>query len=41
MLYDHYRNEARIMNEILESDMTKEERIELKEFMLNHPYSKV
>ena len=41
MLDDHYRNEARIMNEILESNTTKEERIELKEFMLNHPYSKV
>ena len=38
---DHYYNEAKIMNEILESNTTKEERKELKEFMLNHPYSKV
>jgi hypothetical protein len=41
MLSDHYYNEAKIMNEILESNTTKEERKELKEFMLNHPYSKV
>jgi hypothetical protein len=38
---DHYYNEANIMNEILESNTTKEERNELKEFMLNHPYSKI
>ncbi|HJU59794.1 MAG TPA: hypothetical protein VJ583_08595 [Nitrososphaeraceae archaeon] len=41
MVSDHYYNEAKLMNEILESNTTKEERKELKEFMLNHPYSKV
>ena len=41
MVSDHYYNEAKLMNEILESNTTKEERTELKEFMLNHPYSKV
>ena len=38
---DHYYNEAKIMNEILESNTTREERIELKEFMLNYPILKV
>ena len=41
MVSDHYYNEANIMTEILESNTTKEERKELKEFMLIHPYSKV
>lgn len=41
MVSDHYYNEAQIMTAILESNTTKEERKELKEYMLNHPYSKV
>jgi hypothetical protein len=41
IISEHYYNEAKIMNEILESNTTKEERTELKEFMLNHPYSKI
>lgn len=41
MVSDHYYNEAILMNEILESNTTKEERKELREFMLTHPYSKV
>ena len=41
MVSDHYYNEAKLMNEILESNATKEERKELKEFMLSHPYSKI
>jgi hypothetical protein len=38
MVSDHYYNEAKIMTDILESNTTKEERKELKEFMLTHPY---
>ena len=41
MVSEHYYNEANIMTEILESKISKEENKELKEFMLNHPYSKV
>lgn len=41
MVSDHYYNEAKLMNEILESKISKEKRKELKEFMLNHPYSKL
>ena len=41
LVNDHYYNEAKIMNEIIESKISKEERKELKEFMLNHPYSKI
>ena len=37
---DRYYNEAKIMNDILESNTTKEERKEL-EFMINHQYAKV
>jgi hypothetical protein len=41
MLDDHYRNEARIMNEIHESKLSSKENKELEEFALNHPYTKV
>jgi hypothetical protein len=41
MLDDHYRNEARIMNEIYESKLSTEENNELTGFALNHPYTKV
>jgi hypothetical protein len=41
MLYDHYRKEVRIMNEIHESNLSSEENKELEEFALNHPYAKV
>ena len=41
MLDDHYRNEARIMNEIHESKLSTEENKGLEEFAFNHPYTKV
>jgi hypothetical protein len=41
MLDNHYRNEARIMNEICESKLSTEENKELEEFATNHPYTKV
>jgi hypothetical protein len=40
MVNKHF-NEAKIMNEIIESKISKEENKELKEFMLNHPFTKV
>ena len=41
MLDDHYRNEAKIMNEIAVSKLSSKENKELEEFALNHPYTKV
>ena len=41
MLDEHYRNEARIMNEIYGSKRSSKENKELTEFALNHPYTKV
>ena len=41
MVNKHFYNEAKIMNEIIESKISKEENKELKEFMLNHPFTKV
>ena len=41
MLDDHYRNEARIMNEIHESKLSSKENKELEEYTNNHPYTKV
>ena len=41
MLDEHYRNEAKIMNEIHESKLSSKENKELEEFALNHPYTKV
>lgn len=41
MLDEHYRKEARIMNEIYESKLSTEENKKLEEFALNHPYTKV
>jgi hypothetical protein len=41
MLDDHYRNEARIMNEIHESKLSSKENKELEEYSNNHPYTKV
>ena len=40
--HEHYRNEARIMNEIHESKLSsKKENKELEEYANNHPYTKV
>ena len=41
MLDEHYRNEAKIMNEIHESKLSSKENKVLEEFALNHPYTKV
>jgi|GEM_PF-1767775 len=41
MLDDHYRNEARIMNEIHDSKLSTKENKELEEYANNHPYTKV
>ncbi len=41
MLDEHYRNEAKIMNEIHDSKLSSKENKELEEFALNHPYTKV
>jgi hypothetical protein len=41
MLDEHYRNEARIMNEIHESKLSPKENKELEEYANNHPYTKV
>jgi hypothetical protein len=38
---DHYYNEAKIMNDMLEAKLTTEEKKELHEFMLKHPYAKL
>jgi hypothetical protein len=37
----HYHNEAQIMLEILDSNLSKEEHKELMNFMDNHPFAKV
>lgn len=41
MLDEHYRNEAKIMNEIHDSQLSSRENKELEEFATNHPYTKV
>ncbi len=41
MLDEHYRNEAKIMNEIHESKLSSKENKELEEYANNHPYTKV
>lgn len=38
---DHYYHEAKIMNDMLEAKLTKKEKKELHDFMLNHPYAKL
>ena len=41
MLDEHYRNEAKIMNEIHDSKLSTEENKELEEYSNNHPYTRV
>lgn len=38
---DHFYNEAEIMKDILEADLSDEDCKELQRFMLNHPFSQV
>ena len=38
---EYYYNEAKIMDDMLEANLSKEEIKELQEFMLNHPFSKL
>lgn len=38
---EHYYNEADIMEDMLEANLSKEEIKELLEFMLNHPFAKL
>jgi hypothetical protein len=40
MLDEHYRNEAKIMNEIHDSKLSTKENMELEEYANNHPYTK-
>lgn len=37
----HYTQEAEIMLDILESNLSENEKKELQDFMLNHPYAKI
>lgn len=40
-IHEHFYNEAQIMNDLLESDLSKDEIKELKEFMLKHPFYEI
>jgi aminopeptidase C len=38
---EHFYNEAQIMKDMLEADLSKDEIRELKEFMLKHPFYQI
>lgn len=38
---EHFRNEAKIIIDLLKSELTKEELKDLIEYMQNHPFSKI
>jgi len=41
MINNHFYNEANMIEEILKSDLSKEEINKLVEYMLNHPYIEI